>query len=46
MGEFHGKFIQYIECGGYHNSAIDENGQVYMWGRADVGQLGFPKNEI
>jgi alpha-tubulin suppressor-like RCC1 family protein len=26
IGDFHGKFISYIESGGYHNSAIDESG--------------------
>jgi alpha-tubulin suppressor-like RCC1 family protein len=38
--------ISYIECGGYHNGAIDKNGILFMWGRSDVGQLGHPKNQV
>ena len=36
-GDFFGKIISYIECGGYHNAAIDSKGELYMWGRSDVG---------
>jgi alpha-tubulin suppressor-like RCC1 family protein len=36
-GDHSGKFITYIEAGGYHNAAIDMDGNLYMWGRSDVG---------
>ena len=35
--------VVYATCGGYHNGAITEDGKLYMWGRADVGQLGLPE---
>lgn len=38
-----GKFTTFIEAGGYHNAAITAQGQLYMWGRSDVGQCGVPK---
>lgn len=30
-------FANYVESGGYHNGLIAEDGNVYMWGRGDVG---------
>ena len=30
-----------ITCGQYHNMAIDENGNVWAWGRNTSGQLGL-----
>lgn len=33
--------IVYIECGGYHNAVLDENGEVWVWGRGDVNQLAI-----
>lgn len=33
--------IMYIECGGYHNAAVSEKGEVWVWGRGDVNQLGI-----
>lgn len=46
-GEFKSrKKIKFIECGGYHNAAIDNEGRLYMWGRSDVGQLGIPKEQV
>ena len=30
-----------INCGSFHNSAIDNCGNVYMWGAGDKGQLGI-----
>jgi alpha-tubulin suppressor-like RCC1 family protein len=36
----------YIECGGYHNAAICSDGDLYMWGRGDVGQTGQPKETL
>eukprot|EP00347_Sterkiella_histriomuscorum_P007995 403346770 len=46
QGEIFGKFITYIDAGGYHNSAIDIEGNLYMWGRSDVGQLGLKVNQL
>lgn len=37
-----GECFKYVECGGYHNLAISDNLEVYMWGRGDVNQLGIP----
>ena len=34
------KFIIYCESGSYHNGIITSDGQLYMWGRADAGQIG------
>lgn len=34
--------IIYIESGAYHTGAINSDGDLYMWGRSDVGQLGLP----
>ena len=28
-----------------HSGAVDEDGQVYMWGRNDYGQLGLSVND-
>jgi alpha-tubulin suppressor-like RCC1 family protein len=33
--------IVYLECGGYHNAAINDEGEVWVWGRGDVNQLGI-----
>ena len=33
--------VVYATCGGYHNGVITETGDLFMWGRADVGQLGL-----
>ena len=35
-----------IQSGGYHNSCIDKDGKLFMWGRSDVGQLGMPKLKL
>lgn len=29
-----------VSCGGAHTAALTDNGEVYMWGRCDSGQLG------
>ena len=29
----------FLECGGYHNAAITDDGEVWVWGRGDVNQL-------
>jgi uncharacterized repeat protein (TIGR02543 family) len=31
-----------IANGYYHSSAISSTGRIFMWGRNDIGQLGFP----
>ncbi|CDW84371.1 UNKNOWN [Stylonychia lemnae] len=41
-----GKYIVYAEAGGYHNAAIDQYGNLFTWGRSDVGQLGFTKGQL
>ena len=33
----------YVECGGYHTAALSPEGEVFLWGRADIGQLGLPR---
>ena len=38
--------VSYITCGGYHNAAITSKGSLFMWGRADVGQLGLPESYL
>ena len=35
--QLEGKFVNFIESGGYHNAAITNEGELYMWGRSDVG---------
>lgn len=32
--------IKTISCGGMHTAAVDLNGKVWCWGRADSGQAG------
>lgn len=27
----------FVEAGGYHNGAISESGELWTWGRSDVG---------
>ena len=38
--------IVHATCGGYHNAAITDQGSLFMWGRADVGQLGLPESYL
>eukprot|EP01022_Parablepharisma_sp_SALTPOND_P012691 TRINITY_DN163_c1_g1_i1.p1 TRINITY_DN163_c1_g1~~TRINITY_DN163_c1_g1_i1.p1 ORF type:complete len:552 (+),score=38.79 TRINITY_DN163_c1_g1_i1:670-2325(+) len=33
--------IVHIESGAYHTAAITEKGDLFIWGRSDVGQLGI-----
>ena len=40
------KMIRNIQSGGYHNAALDSDGRLFMWGRSDVGQLGFEKSMV
>ena len=30
-----------VSCGGMHTAAIDREGKLYCWGKADNGQIGF-----
>lgn len=34
----------FIEAGGYHNGIITEFGEVFTWGRCDVGQLALDQS--
>jgi alpha-tubulin suppressor-like RCC1 family protein len=36
-GGFSMKRVVDVQAGGYHTGAITEEGQLFMWGRADVG---------
>ena len=36
-----GKRIACVVAGDWHNAAISKNGDLYLWGRGDCGQLGF-----
>ena len=38
--------VAYIECGGYHNAALSKEGEVYVWGRADVNQLALDEGKV
>ncbi len=38
--------FSYIESGGYHNGAMTNDSSLYMWGRGDVGQLGFENSRV
>jgi alpha-tubulin suppressor-like RCC1 family protein len=33
--------VKSVACGGMHTAAVDEDGNVYCWGRADAGQTGL-----
>lgn len=33
--------VVFLEAGGYHNGIITDYGDVYTWGRSDVGQLAI-----
>jgi regulator of chromosome condensation len=37
--------IIYTEAGGYHSGAINKDGEVFTWGRGDVGQLALTIGE-
>lgn len=38
--------VVYMESGAYHNAALTENGELYVWGRGDVHQLGISLNKL
>jgi regulator of chromosome condensation len=40
------KKVVQVGGGGHHSAAVTENGEIYMWGRLDSGQLGLDNNNI
>ena len=38
--------VSYVQCGGYHNAALTEEGEVFVWGRADVNQLALDLAQV
>mmetsp|Transcript_10943 Transcript_10943/g.21404 ORF Transcript_10943/g.21404 Transcript_10943/m.21404 type:complete len:822 (-) Transcript_10943:56-2521(-) len=46
VSDLQGSTVVYMECGGYHNAAITEEGELYVWGRGDVHQLGIPMKHL
>jgi alpha-tubulin suppressor-like RCC1 family protein len=41
IAEIEGKTLKSISCGYYHSMVLNENGEVYAFGRNDKGQLGL-----
>ena len=42
---FQGKKIQQVACGGLHTAVIVDDGDLFIWGSAEGGQLGLKLNE-
>ena len=40
------KNIVHLECGAYHTAAVSASGELWTWGRGDVGQLGLPNEKL
>lgn len=38
--------IVYLECGAYHTAAVSDKGELWVWGRNDVNQLGISKEGL
>lgn len=38
--------IKQISCGGYHTTALDKEGHLYVWGRGEGGQLGLDPEHL
>lgn len=38
--------IKQISCGGYHTTALDKDGHLYVWGRGEGGQLGLDPEQL
>jgi alpha-tubulin suppressor-like RCC1 family protein len=38
--------IKKIACGGYHTTALDKEGHLYVWGRGEGGQLGLDPDQL
>ena len=45
-GGLNTKQVVHVACGGYHNACITNEGKLFTWGRADVGQLGLPESYL
>ena len=43
-------FVISISCGGYHTMAVDRQGQLWIWGKADarlgLGSLGSSNSDL
>jgi regulator of chromosome condensation len=37
-----GATAKQVNCGSYHNFAVDQEGRVYAWGLNNYGELGIP----
>jgi X-linked retinitis pigmentosa GTPase regulator len=46
VADLKGTVVVYMECGGYHTAAITQQGELYVWGRGDVHQLGVPMRHL
>jgi hypothetical protein len=46
VADLRGSVVVYMECGGYHNAAVTQDGELYVWGRGDVHQLGVPLKRL
>ena len=42
---FQGKKIQQVACGGLHTAVIVDDGDLYIWGSSEGGQLGLKLKE-
>lgn len=42
---FHGKFVTQIAAGSFYSLAITDDGNMYSWGEARMGQLGTGKHQ-
>lgn len=42
---FHGKFVSQIAAGSFYSLAITDDGNMYSWGEARMGQLGTGKHQ-
>lgn len=40
------KNMIYLECGAYHTASVSSAGELWTWGRGDVGQLGLPNKKL
>jgi alpha-tubulin suppressor-like RCC1 family protein len=40
------KNFKYLECGAYHSAAVSDVGELFTWGRSDVGQLGLGEEKM
>ena len=45
IDELKDHFISKLSCGDSHSMALTKKGQVYAWGEATCGQLGFEDDQ-